>query len=68
MNGWKCDGLKRVNEARGKGDTSANLLNCPSYYLSENAWNGLVEYWETEGFSKMSENGRENVKKSEINI
>ncbi|KAK1404241.1 hypothetical protein POM88_003846 [Heracleum sosnowskyi] len=66
MNGWKTDGLTRVEEARKKGDTRASLLNCPPYYLSEPAWNGLVEYWETEGFSKMSENGKANVKKAEI--
>ncbi|KAK1400377.1 hypothetical protein POM88_010240 [Heracleum sosnowskyi] len=66
MNGWKTDGLTRVEEARKKGDTRASLLNCPPYYLSEPAWNGLVEYWEIEGFSKMSENGKANVKKAEI--
>ncbi|KAK1364912.1 hypothetical protein POM88_040473 [Heracleum sosnowskyi] len=66
MNGWKTDGLTRVEEARKKGHTRASLLNCPPYYLSEPAWNGLVEYWETEGFSKMSENGKANVKKAEI--
>ncbi|KAK1399455.1 hypothetical protein POM88_009318 [Heracleum sosnowskyi] len=66
MNGWKTDGLTRVEEARKKRDTRASLLNCPPYYLSEPAWNGLVEYWETEGFSKMSENGKANVKKADI--
>lgn len=40
MNGWKKDGLKRVEEARGRGDTNANLRNCPPYYLSEPAWMG----------------------------
>ncbi|KAK1401145.1 hypothetical protein POM88_000750 [Heracleum sosnowskyi] len=66
-NGWKSDGLMRVDEAHAKGDTTSNLRSCAPYYLSESAWNGLVDYWETERFSKMSENGRVNVKKSEIN-
>ncbi|KAK1377596.1 hypothetical protein POM88_024340 [Heracleum sosnowskyi] len=37
MNGWKSDGLTRVEEARKKGDTRTNLRNCPPYYLSEPA-------------------------------
>ncbi|XP_074335590.1 uncharacterized protein LOC141672810 isoform X3 [Apium graveolens] len=66
MNGWKSDGLRRVEEAHKKGDMTANLRNCPPYYLSEQAWNGLVDYWETEVFTKLSKNGKENVKQSEI--
>ncbi|KAL8147377.1 hypothetical protein AgCh_004908 [Apium graveolens] len=66
MNGWKSDGLRRVEEAYKKGGMTANLRNCPPYYLSEQAWNGLVDYWETEVFTKLSKNGKENVKQSEI--
>ncbi|KAK1382953.1 hypothetical protein POM88_020688 [Heracleum sosnowskyi] len=66
MNGWKSAADKRVAKAHANGIMSANRRTCAPYYLSESAWDGLNEYWESETFSKMSEIGRENIMASEI--
>ncbi|XP_074363645.1 uncharacterized protein LOC141704262 [Apium graveolens] len=66
INAWKTDAYNRVKEAHARGDTSATRRTCPPYYLSEPAWEGLCDYWETETFSKLSENVGENDKKSDI--
>ncbi|KAL8097294.1 hypothetical protein AgCh_030431 [Apium graveolens] len=66
INAWKTDAYNRVKEAHARGDTSAARRTCPPYYLSEPAWEGLCDYWETETFSKLSENVGENDKKSDI--
>ncbi|XP_074341056.1 uncharacterized protein LOC141678611 [Apium graveolens] len=65
MNTWKTDVANRVKEAHARGDKSATRRTCP-LLLIRTCMGGLCDYWETETFSKLSENGKENVKKSDI--
>lgn len=56
----KRDANKLVAAARKKGDTNAKRHMFKPHFLGEDAWKGCCDYWETDGFKKMSVTNTEN--------